>query len=197
MLDKLMYDNSPHGLGPPVSERTTGTFDTKTGTVSFIDGETNYFHDVKIPKDPLTGKACVIRGLYVHNGEVWNAGEDDLSEICLHNASTLEEVYYCPNDTKGGTMIRPNYCKGDRSTPLLFPVLEKVTINCDGLKTLLRTWICPNLVTLEIAYARMVHFEDRWLFELVRSVYPKLHTLRIFVKATGEDVVVLRAPEDI
>ena len=96
----------------------------------------------------------VITRLVVQGGCVFNCGEDDLAKLVRDNSTTLLEVVYTPDFTKGGDMIRPNYSAYDQPEQVVFPELESVTINAVGVLAFSRTWIAPKLKHLKVLFAK-------------------------------------------
>lgn len=89
--------------------------------------------------------------LCVWGGGYYNSGEHDLSKIVAANSNTLRSVLYCPDDTKGGCLIRPGYHRGDRSLSMVFPTLVEMTIRLDPvLLPAHYGWITPELQRLRL-----------------------------------------------
>lgn len=187
-LRALMRDDSADCVRETVDDETFGTIDAATGKLSYVSIGNDNYHNIDLPLDPATGKKVPIRELYVHNGDVWNVAEDDLSKIVISSATTLTSLYYCPNDTKGGVMIRPWYHKDQRDDAMTFPVLTSATMNSCGLATFCRCWIAPELKGIEIAFQKQTELDVESIFNELKVLYPKLETLRTFVKQSGETI---------
>lgn len=98
------------------------------------------------------GRSCTDIGggecqeLIVWGGCVANCGEDSLSRIIRHNVMSLRSVTYSPDRTKGGCLIRPGYCRGDRAEKMQFPALTDLTIRLvPPLLPYDYGWITPQL----------------------------------------------------
>lgn len=194
---RFMNDNCPHPTEDRIETEETGTFDAETGKLSFVSVGNYFYGTTALLKDPATVKAFPVRHLHVHNGDIWNCAESALSEVVNKNAASLESVYYCPNDTKGGVMIRPWYCQSDRNKSLLFPNLTSVTLQSSGLSTFVRTWIAPNLKQLQIAFQKPIDIPVvverlRSILDELKGFYPNLKLVRFFVKATNTTIIELK-----
>lgn len=84
----------------------------------------------------------------IWGGESYNAGEDGVSQLVSLNREELVRFIFIPERHKGGRMVRPHYCKGDRGKSMEFPNLETLGYWQDrGTPNNVR-WICPALTRL-------------------------------------------------
>lgn len=58
-----------------------------------------------------------------------NIGEDCASQIVDAQHRFLHSIIYCPQQTKGGGLVRPKYHKNDRNGVVEFPVLHTMVMN--------------------------------------------------------------------
>ncbi|MBX9636954.1 MAG: hypothetical protein K2Q45_05325 [Nitrosomonas sp.] len=71
----------------------------------------------------------IIHHLDVYGGLLANNGEDDVSKIVDAQNRHLRSIVYCPQQTKGGGLVRPKYHEGDRDGVVEFPVLHTIVMH--------------------------------------------------------------------
>ena len=114
--------------------------------ITFIEG----YNHFEIADNP-----CLWTTINIWSGTVANIGESQLSKFVEKNNAGLKTLLYCPQKTKGGTMLRPLYDKADRGGSVEFPELNELGIPAVAcLQRLPIKWgyIAPKLKTLKVFF---------------------------------------------
>ena len=90
----------------------------------------------------------------IWSGFIANCGESSLSSIVLKSCDTLTRFTYFPYRTKGGSMVRPLYCRGDRAGKVVFSNLQYLAMPCHVIMWTHSLapcgWITPSLKELSL-----------------------------------------------
>lgn len=92
----------------------------------------------------------IVSDATIWGGDCFNCGEDNVSTLVQAQREHLRRFIYLPESHKGGRMVRPLYCRGDRSSTMQFPLLKTLGYYEDCGTPLDARWIVPNLETLYV-----------------------------------------------
>jgi len=110
--------------------------------------------------------AGIVSDVTIWGGDCWNGGESSVSRLVQAQHEHLCRFIFLPESHKGGRMIRPLYCRGDRSSTMQFPLLKILGYYEDCGTPLDARWIVPNLETLYVFEGGRRHNGngalDRW-----------------------------------
>ena len=130
-----------------VNNTTTGTDDQKSNQGSkklVVHRGTNG----DLGRLRYTTNKGIVEDVVIWGGQSLNGGESGVSNLVLTNSEYLTRFIFLPERHKGGRMVRPYYCKNDRSKSNIFSKLNTIGYWGNmGTPNDVR-WICPELTDL-------------------------------------------------
>eukprot|EP01084_Bolivina_argentea_P262085 443127_1 len=110
-----------------------------------------------------------VTDVIIWGGYSYNCAESGISSMLLNRFKELERFIFIPQKHKGGRMIRPKYCNGDRNGCMTFPSLHTLGYWADIGPPKKYGWICPNLKKL-IVFEPIVYYgtinKQKWISKL-------------------------------
>jgi hypothetical protein len=121
-------------------------------TLHVVDANNSLYGFAESRQRSNSRKSPMYKHVTVWGGVIANCGEDQVSDCVNNSRDTLESFTYFPASTKGGVMVRPLYCRGDRNGTVVFSALTDLTMPLRALdwsETLTKCgWITPKLKSL-------------------------------------------------
>ena len=107
-----------------------------------------------IPKDHEREPGVLYDEITIWGGRILNCGESQVSYVVYCSRNSLQKFTYFPAYTKGGAMVRPLYCEGDRSGKCDFSNLESLSMPLQVIEFTQSLhkcgWVTPRLKTLTL-----------------------------------------------
>lgn len=150
--------------------------------VILLLNQDNYTITDSIERESSSNAEKGFLSLIIWGGTVANCAESALSRFVLDKYDQLKRMVYFPARTKGGAMLRPKYCEGDRMGAAEFPNVEEMIVPYFTITSFnfpegqIARWIAPNLKRITLLTNQnefeASHWDSLVLPNAVRYQYP-------------------------